>query len=291
MTKIIYIVLSILLVISNIAMANDDAVLAKIGDRKLMMSEFNRILAYQDDDKKKAIKENPSFKVTILNRLVQGIVLSKIAREKEFDKRPDIKEFLSVIVNDFLAVQYITKELIEKINVSEEEMKTYYNTYQHEFRIPAQVKASHILIKADKAVPENDKKKAKEKAEDILKKVRAGEDFAKVATEFSEDPGTKSKGGDLGFFSKGAMTQEFEKAAFSLNPGEVSGLVETVFGYHIIKVEGKKEAMVAPYENIKAQVREKVLKELKKARLDDFMEKALKQADVQINHELLLPKE
>jgi parvulin-like peptidyl-prolyl isomerase len=93
------------------------------------------------------------------------------------------------------------------------------------------------------AHPEYDTAPARQKAEDLLKRVRAGEDFAALATEFSEDPGSKTQGGDLGWFGRGAMVKEFEDAAFALKQGEVSGVVESPFGYHIIKVEEHRRQM------------------------------------------------
>ena len=93
------------------------------------------------------------------------------------------------------------------------------------------------------AHPEYDTKAARQKAEDLLKRVRAGEDFATLAKEFSEDPGSRAQGGDLGWFSRGEMVKEFEDAAFALKEGEVSGVVESPFGYHIIKVEEHRRQM------------------------------------------------
>jgi parvulin-like peptidyl-prolyl isomerase len=93
------------------------------------------------------------------------------------------------------------------------------------------------------AHPELDTKAARQKAEDLLKRVRAGEDFAALAKEFSEDPGSRAQGGDLGWFSRGEMVKEFEDAAFALKEGEVSGIVESPFGYHIIKVEEHRRQM------------------------------------------------
>src|ERR1043165_5684184 len=93
------------------------------------------------------------------------------------------------------------------------------------------------------AHPEYDTTPARQKAEDLLKRVRAGEDFAALAKEFSEDPGSRAQGGDLGWFSRGEMVKEFEDAAFALKEGEVSDVVELPFGYHIIKVEEHRRQM------------------------------------------------
>jgi parvulin-like peptidyl-prolyl isomerase len=108
-----------------------------------------------------------------------------------------------------------------------------------------------------------------------------------LAAENSDDPGSKSKGGDLGFFEKGSMVPAFEETAFSLKPGELSGIVETEYGYHIIKVEEKKEASLEPYEAIKDKVKEQALQEVRKAKVTAFVEKALKEAKVEIHPELL----
>lgn len=270
--------------------AEEDVMVAKIGDKKIMMSDLKRMISYYDPEKQKILEQQPQFKATILQRFVQGMVIAKIARDNGFDKRPDIKEQIELMTNDLLASQYLMKEVVGKINVTEEDMSIYYKAHLDEFKTPEMVRARHILVKVNRDAKEEDRKKARERIGDILKRVRAGEDFARLASEYSDDPGSKDKGGDLGFFPKGRMVPDFEKAAFSLKPGEVSDIIETPFGLHIIKVEDRKESILEPFEKVRDKVRERVFAEFRKARVDEFVEKAMKDAGVELNLEPFIPK-
>ncbi|MDA8239748.1 MAG: peptidylprolyl isomerase [Nitrospiraceae bacterium] len=270
--------------------AQDDQVVAKIGGAKIHMSDIDRIIGYQEPDRRKALEQNPQMKATMLKRTVEGRVISALAREKGFDKRPDIKEQMELFLNDYLTAEYVKKEVLDKVSVTEDDMKLYYKTHQDEFKTPEMVRASHILIRVDRSAPAEEKDKAKEKIEGILKRIKAGEDFGKLASQMSEDAVSRIKGGDLGFFQKGKALPEFEKVAFSLKPGDVSGLVETKLGYHIIKVEEKKEPVLEPYEKVKEMVKERALAAFKKARLEEFVDKAMKDAGVDINTDLFFAK-
>jgi peptidyl-prolyl cis-trans isomerase C len=265
------------------AFAQDSNVVARIGNRIITVADFNKILTYYDAEQRAMIEKNPQAKPTILWQTVQGMVIAGLAREKGFDKRPEIKGQLEMITNNFLAFQYLQKEVISKIKVTEKEAKAYYEKNPDLFKSPEQIKARHILIQVPKEAPDEEKKKLKEKALEVLKKVKAGEDFTKLAGEFSDDPGTKSKGGELGFFSKGSMVPAFEQAAFALKPGEVSELVETEFGFHVIKVDEKKEAVSEPFETIKEKVTKQVLREKQETKVTEFVEQALKKARVTMN--------
>ncbi len=144
-----------------------------------------------------------------------------------------------------------------KINITEEDAQKYYSENKREFETPEQVRASHILIKSDTTGPDSDpnqaKAKAKEKAEDLLKQIKEGADFAELAKANSTCP-SAAKGGDLDFFTRGRMVPPFEKAAFKLNVGQISEVVETRFGYHIIKVTDKKQATTKTFEQTKDDI-------------------------------------
>jgi peptidyl-prolyl cis-trans isomerase C len=184
----------------------------------------------------------------------------------------------NIIIKNFLEKK--EKEVLGKINISEADAKKFYDENPDKFKVEESFRTSHILIGADsKATPE-EKKKAKEKAAAIRKRVAGGEDFATVAKAESTCP-SASKGGDLGPISKGQMVPEFEKAAFALKPGELSDVVETQFGYHIIKVADRK-----PAETVKfAEVKDKIIDYLKKQQaqkpLADYLDKLKKEAKIQ----------
>lgn len=116
-------------------------------------------------------------------------------------------------------------------------VRAFYDEHPERFKQPERVRARHLLIRVASDASEEDVAKARERAEAGLARIRGGEDFAAVASELSEDPGSKDRGGDLGFFTRGQMVPPFEEAAFALQVGEVSDVVETPFGFHIIKVE------------------------------------------------------
>jgi len=141
----------------------------------------------------------------------------------------------------------------ESINITEEDAKKHYDENPTQFETKEQVRASHILItpKADAADPNQEKARAKAKAEDLLKQIKEGADFVALAKDNSDCP-SAAKGGDLDFFGKGQMVPPFDKAAFAMETGKISELVETRFGYHIIKVTDRKEAGTKAFEQAKA---------------------------------------
>jgi len=130
-------------------------------------------------------------------------------------------------------------KLREKLKPTPAEIQAYYDAHPDEFPAPERVHAAHILIKVDKAATPAQDAAAKKKAEDVFARAKKGEDFASLARQYSEDPGSKAQGGDLPPFARGAMVGSFEQAAFSMQPGEIRGVVKSDYGYHVIKLLAK----------------------------------------------------
>src|SRR5262249_47853300 len=144
-------------------------------------------------------------------------------------------------------------QLRSRITVTPQDIESNYNANIQQFQTPEQVRASHILLKTEG----KDEAAVRKQAEDILKQVKApGADFAALAKKYSEDDGSKANGGDLDYFPKGRMVPEFEQAAFSMQPGQVSDLVKSQFGFHIIKVVDKKPAATRTLDEVRSQIQE-----------------------------------
>jgi peptidyl-prolyl cis-trans isomerase D len=159
------------------------------------------------------------------------------------------------------------EKVAQSVQVSDAQLRAAYSGSMDNFRVPERVHARHILIKT---VDKNDaeKKQLLAKAQDILKQIKGGADFAELAKKDSEDTGTAPKGGDLDWFVKGQMVPEFEKVAFSLKPKETSDIVTTTYGYHIIQVLEHEQAHIKPFDEVKATLAD----ELKKQGLSEKMQ-------------------
>lgn len=163
-----------------------------------------------------------------------------------------IKEKLE---RDLALRKLIEDEIASKVTVSDSEIRAFYDNNPATFKQPERVKASHILIKVDPQANAAQKAEAQKKIDLVQAKLQKGEDFGALAKEYSEGP-SGPKGGDLGYFTRGQMVKAFEEAAFAMKPGEVSGVVETKFGYHLIKVTDKTPEGTMPYDDVKDKLGE-----------------------------------
>lgn len=159
-------------------------------------------------------------------------------------------------------VEYVVlsaEALMPQITVDDAEVKKYYDEHQPEFGTPEQRQAAHILISVATQATDAEKQAAKAKAEQVLQQVRQSPDkFAALAKQYSQDPGSAANGGDLGLFGRGMMVKPFDDAVFQLKPGEISGLVQSDFGFHIIKLLAIKPAKVQPLADVKSVIVQKL---------------------------------
>lgn len=159
--------------------------------------------------------------------------------------------------------------MLAQTQVTQQELQDYYDKHRDQYRVPEQVNVRHILIKTplpgpDGKVDPKAVEAAQAKAQDVLKQVKAGGNFADLAKKYSDDPGSAKEGGSLGWIGKGRTVPEFEKAAFSLPKGGTSDLVKSSYGFHIIHVDDKQDAHLKPLDEVKAQI-EPILKQQKAA--------------------------
>jgi len=158
--------------------------------------------------------------------------------------------------DDMAVAKMINDEIAGKVTVRPEEVQAFYTQNPQHFQQPEKVHASHILIQVPKDADAAAKAQARAKIDDLLKQARGGADFAELAKQNSQDPGSATNGGDLGFFAQGQMVGPFNDAAFAQKPGTISDVVETNFGFHIIKVIEKQSAGLVPLDQARDQIQE-----------------------------------
>ena len=171
--------------------------------------------------------------------------------------------------------------LKDKVVATPAQIDEFYKQNPDRFKQGERVRASHILIAVPQGADAVTKTQARTKAEGLLKQVKAGGDFAKLAQEHSQD-GSASQGGDLNYFEKGRMVQPFEKVAFELKPGQVSDVVQTQFGYHIIKVADHKAERTIPFQEIEPRLKDFLSKEKKRVHRDSFIDGLKKKSKIEV---------
>jgi peptidyl-prolyl cis-trans isomerase C len=172
--------------------------------------------------------------------------------------------------NDLVISKMMDAEVATTPGASDAEAKEFYDKNPDKFKQPEQVRASHILIRVDENADAAAKQKALAKIQALLKRAKAGEDFAALAKANSQD-GSAAQGGDLNYFGRGQMVPAFDEAAFKLKPGEISDVVTTQFGYHIIKVTDHKDATTVPLEQVSDRVKQFLSGQKKQEKADQFI--------------------
>ncbi|MDD2540047.1 MAG: peptidylprolyl isomerase [Desulfuromonadaceae bacterium] len=254
------------------------------------------------------------FEKQALNQLISSELLFQAGQKldiKDLDKQtadrlekirtgfPDTKEYAKQLQNigmdenmlrdytrrDLIIANFVNTNFASQVTVDEKEIKTFYDQNPDKFSQAEQVRASHILIGVDSKAGTDEKNKAREKAEKLHKELESGADFVALAKENSTCPSSK-QGGDLGYFPKGKMVPQFEQAAFALEPGRLSGVIETQYGFHIIKLTDRKKAEKISLEIAHKKIENYLLTQKTNAAIGDFVGEARKSAKIDV----LLPQ-
>lgn len=265
-----------------------ETVICRAGDWKLTFADLERIVNYYPPDKKAVILQDPKKLMTLARRLTQAKVLSDKAYADGLNNRPDIREQLKITEQDKLALAYVQEKVVKGLSVSDEDVRLYYRSHKDDYKVPAQVRVRHILLRLQKNADKEMVRQTRQRAEDILKKVKAGEDFAVLAAALSEDPGSRDRGGDLGWVVRSKLDPAFAKAAFATKKGQISGPVRSAYGFHILKVEDRRPARQLPYKAVAERIRKELMSRLKESKVHEFIEAAMKEAGATIYNERIL---
>ena len=185
---------------------------------------------------------------------------------------------------ELMVVQkFVETKVVNDVKVSDQDVKAFYDKNPDKLTRPERIHLRHILVKVDKSASAEDKKKARAKIDDLVAKLKAGGDFAKLAEENSDDPGSKVRGGDLSWVSRGQMVKPFEDAAFALKkPNELSPVVESQFGFHIIQLIEHQDAGKVPFDEVKDKIAGFLKQQQQKEKFFDHIKALKDKAKVEI---------
>jgi len=196
------------------------------------------------------------------------------------EKGVTIEKIRENIVMQLAMRDMLAQEVEKDVSISRSEIEKFYNDNPTYFKTEEAIKASHILVKVEEGADEKTVEEARKKIEAILKEVKDGGDFAEIAKKSSEGP-TGPSGGDLGYFGSGQMVKPFEDAALALNVGEVSGVVKTRFGFHVIKLTDKKEGGITPFSEVSESIEAYLKRAENGKRYAEFIERIRSSANIE----------
>lgn len=248
--------------------------LAKVGNVKITQADLDRELKSIPEFAQK-IFEGAGGKERFLDEIIKKELLYQEALKKGFDKNEEFQKKVEDFKKITLISLLLEKEIEAKAEITDQDVKDYYEKNKNEFAQISQIRARHILVKTE------------DEAKKILERIKKGEDFAKIAQTTSIDTGTAKNGGDLGYFSPGQLVPEFEEAAARLKTGEISQPVKTKFGYHIIEVIDKKMGKPVEFERVKNLIFQRLSATKQKEAFDKYIENLKKSYKVEINKDAL----
>jgi peptidyl-prolyl cis-trans isomerase C len=248
-------------------------VLAEVNSGSITTGDFDRELKNLPEYLK-AMADTPQGRKEMLDTMVIRELILQQAAKDGLDKGPEIEEKLQDLRKRLIVESFLKKKVEVESKVSDEELKKFYEQNKDKFKSGEQIRASHILVKTEK------------EAMDILAQLKAGGKFEELAKKSSVDS-SAAKGGDLGWFGKGSMVPAFEKAALALKEGQTSDVVKSDFGFHIIKLTGKRAAGIRPFEEVKEQIKGAIMPTKQQEIFQKIKEELKKTAKITIKEDVL----
>ncbi|RII29197.1 MAG: peptidylprolyl isomerase [Geobacter sp.] len=222
----------------------------------------------------KPMADTAEGKKEMLDTMIVRDLILQQARKDGIDKSAEVTAKLEDLKKRVVVEAYLKKKVEEQAGLSDADLQKFYDANKDKFKTGEQIRASHILVKSEK------------EAQDILAQLKKGGNFEELAKKYSTDS-AGAKGGDLGWFGKGSMIPAFEKVAFGLKEGELSGIVTTQFGYHIIKLTGKRPAGIRPFAEVKDQIKAGLLPEKQQEVFKKLKEDLKKNAKISVKEDVL----
>ena len=248
-------------------------VLAEVNGSTITTGDFARELQNLPEYLK-SMADTPQGRKQMLDRLVMLELIMQNASKDGIDKGPDFEEKLRDLKKRLIIESYIKKKVEADSRLSDADLKKFYDQNIDKFKTGDQIRASHILVKTEK------------EAKDVQAQIKTGAKFEDLAKKFSVDS-SAAKGGDLGWFAKGSMVPVFEKAALSLKEGQISDVVKSDFGYHIIKLTGKRAAGTRPLDEVKDQIKAAIMPGKQQEIIQKIQEELKKSAKISIKEAVL----
>ncbi len=208
-----------------------------------------------------------------LNKLIDDLLLRREAVKRGYADREEVLREAKIFEEGLLRGRLYQEAILPQVRTTDEDVEKYYRDHPDEFTLPERANISHILLKT------------REEAEEVLSELKGGVDFEHLALTRSADRGTSPRLGKIGWVARGGLDPDFERAAFSLNVGETSGIVETRFGFHIVRLEERKEKELMDLSRVKGLAHKKVLDKKRRERAEFWTEKLRERSDIVINEE------
>jgi peptidyl-prolyl cis-trans isomerase C len=268
---------SLLVVVALLACAkkDDSKVLVTIDDDRITLEEFNKALDKIPMNMKMVVATQSGKKSYLDNLIIKKLLMREATKEK-METEKEFQERLADIKEQLLIESLLKKKINQAAQLADADLKAYYDSHKEEFKKEREINTRHILLKTE------------EEAKQIQGRLVKGEEFVDLARKYSIDPNAKASGGEIGYHPKGTLLPEYEEAAFKLTKvGQVSGVVKTQFGYHIIRLEGTKPPSYVPFDEVKDFIKQRIAQEKQKQLLDKYIEDLKKSAKIQINDGLL----